>query len=79
MPKSKNRKPHHHQSHPPVARKSEDKNRLLIVAIIFLALLGMGIAWFASNNLLVLALGAVIGGVCGYFFGKLIERSISNR
>jgi membrane protein YqaA with SNARE-associated domain len=81
MPRSKSRKHHHQQQHhPSVAKEQAKKNRLLIVTIIFLALLGIGIAWFASgNNLLVLALGALIGGVCGYFFGKLIESSLAKK
>jgi membrane protein YqaA with SNARE-associated domain len=80
MPRSKSRKPHHQQHHPvpPKAKAEAKKNKVVIVAIIFLGLLGIGIAAFAAgSNILVLALGALIGGVCGYFFGKQIESSFN--
>ena len=81
MPRSKSRKPPHHQHHQPSPEKIQSKkNKVVIVAIIFLGLLGIGIAWFASgNNLLVLALGALVGGVAGYFFGKQIESSFAKK
>ena len=81
MPRSRSRKPHHQQQHhPPTAKHQPKKNKVVIVATIFLALLGIGIAWFAAgNNLLVLALGGLVGGVCGYFFGKQIDKSLASK
>ena len=81
MPRSKSRKPHQHQQHhQPVAKGQEKKNNVVLVAVIFLGLLGIGIAWFAAgSNFWVMALGALVGGVAGYFFGKQIERSFSKK
>ena len=81
MPRSKQRKHHHDQHHHPAGPKKENKTRsAVMVAIIFFALLGMGIAFFATDSsILWMLLGALMGGVGGYFFGKQIDRSLANK
>ena len=82
MPRSKQRKHHHDQQHHhPVGPKKESKSRSAVtVAVIFFALLGMGIAFFATgSSILWMLLGALLGGVGGYFFGKQIDRSLAKK
>ena len=81
MPRSKSRKPHlHKQHHDPSPKSQSKKNNVIMVSVIFLGLLGIGIAWFASGtNFLIMALGALVGGVAGYFFGKQIESSFAKK
>ena len=76
MAKSKKRK-HHHDFHPPThAAKSQKGKSAVTVAGIFFCLLGIGIAYFAfGTNLLWLLIGAVAGGIGGYFFGLQIDKS----
>lgn len=79
MPRSKQRKHHHdaYQPHTPVVKKGKPRSAVT-VAVIFFALLGMGIAFFATgSSVLWIAIGAVAGGAAGYFFGKQIDRSFS--
>lgn len=81
MPRSKQRK-HHHDFHPPTHEIKSKKNKSAVtVAIVFFALLGGGIAYFAAGAqsywpLWVLT-GAVIGSIGGFYFGKQIDRSFS--
>lgn len=76
MPQSKNRKPHkHHADYIPHKKK---RRSAVPVAIIFCALLALGIAWFAAGPSVVgLILGAVIGGIIGYFAGKQMDNAFS--
>jgi len=80
MPKSKQRK-HHHESHRPAGTAGAKKSRSAVtVAVIFFALFGMGIAYFATGTaILWLIVGAIAGGTGGYFFGKQIDRSLSKK
>ncbi len=78
MPESKKR--HHHPQHHPAPPKaaSKKRNRVVIVAMIFFALIGLGIAFFGSGpNIIWLLVGAVAGGIGGYFFGHQIDKAIS--
>ena len=80
MPQSKKRK-HHHEYQPPAnAVKSSPNKSAVRVALIFFALIGTGIAYFAFGSApLSLIGGAVAGAVGGYFFGKQIDKSISKK
>ncbi|MBK9530306.1 MAG: hypothetical protein IPO42_00650 [Chitinophagaceae bacterium] len=67
MPKSKKRKAHH-EFHPPANSVRSKKNRSAVpVGIVFLAIIGMGIAYFAMGStdlwLLWLLIGAVVGSI----------------
>jgi len=77
MPQSKKRA-HHHQEVPPPHRIAGRKNHAIVyVAIIFFALLGMGITFFAAgDDTSWLVAGAIAGGIAGFFFGRLIDKSI---
>ncbi len=80
MPQSKKRKEHqgfHPTTH---ADKSKKNKSAVLVAVIFFALLGIGIAYFiAGDGFLSLFAGAVAGGVAGYFFGHQIDRTLSKK
>ncbi len=68
-----------HAPHPPVPQIKKDikKFRVITVAVIFFLLFGAGIAFFAvGNNVPGLIAGALIGAVCGYFFGKQIVQGL---
>lgn len=82
MPRSKQRK-HHHDPYQPHATgpKKENKSRSAVtIAVVFFALLGMGIAFFATgSSILWMLLGALVGGVGGYFFGKQIDKSLASK
>ena len=81
MPRSKQRKHHHDpQQHPAGAKKTGKGRSAVTVAVIFFALLGLGIAFFASgSSILWMLLGALVGGVAGYFFGKQIDKSLASK
>ncbi len=78
MPQSKKR-PHHHLDNPPPHKASAKTNHMIIyVAVIFFAILGTGIAYFATEaGTTELIIGGIAGGIAGYFFGYQIDKSIT--
>ena len=83
MPRSKTRK-HHHDFKPPANADRSKKNRSAVPAsIVFFALCGIGIAWFAGSDsdlwLVWLTAGAVVGAILGYYFGQQLDRSFSKK
>lgn len=82
MPKSKQRK-HHHPEHHPAGTHVEKstRNRSIVpVAIFFFALLGLGISFFAAGaSVIWLLLGTIAGAALGYFFGKQMDKSMTNK
>jgi uncharacterized membrane protein YfcA len=83
MPRSKQRKQHHHYQPPANAIRSKKNRSAVSASIVLVALAGMGIAWFAAGDsdawLLWLTAGALIGSILGYYFGKQIDRSMSKK
>lgn len=83
MPRSKKRKKHHDYQPPANAVKSKKNRSAISVAIIFFALIGIGIAYFAAGTSslwpLWLIIGAIIGSVGGYFFGRQINKSFAKK
>lgn len=83
MPKSKTRKNHHDYRPPANAVKSKKNKSAVTVAIVFFALIGMGIGYFAAgaSQLWILWLigGAVLGSIGGYYFGKQIDKSFAKK
>lgn len=80
MPRSKQRKQHHqHHPHPTGTIGKKEKNRSSVgVATGFCTLIGLGIAYFAAGTpTWWLAVGAIVGGIAGYFFGKQLDKSFS--
>jgi flagellar motor component MotA len=79
MPHS--RKRHRHKQQPPThLPHTRKKSSAVPVLIIFLGLLGIGIAFFAAAaNIGWLIAGAVIGTVSGYFFGHGIDRMATKK
>ena len=68
-----------HPEHPPVpqSKRNIKKYRVIAVAIIFFLLFGAGIAFFAAgSNTTWLITGALIGAICGYFFGRQIVKGL---
>jgi CDP-diglyceride synthetase len=83
MPRSKTRK-HHHDYRPPANAVKSKKNRSAVaVGIVFFAIIGIGIAYFAAGStslwLLWLIAGAVVGSIGGYYFGRQIDRSFAKK
>lgn len=83
MPRSKKRK-HHHEYRPPANAVKSKKNRSAVtIGIVFFALIGIGIGYFAAGTSalwpLWLLAGAVIGSIGGYYFGKQIDKSFSKK
>lgn len=83
MPESKSRHPHHsHQQHhrPPHNSKSKTFSRIVIVAIGFFSLLGLGISYFvAGDNLFPTVAGAIIGAIAGYLFGHQMDKTLRKK
>ncbi len=79
MPRSKKRKNHHDYRPPANAVKSKKNRSAVSVSIVFFALIGIGMAYFAAGSkpswLLWLVVGAVAGAIGGYYFGRQIDRS----
>ena len=83
MPQSKKR-PHHEQHRPQQANtphpNATKTNRAIWVAVIFFALIGLGISFFAAGSSIIwLIVGTLIGGFCGYLFGQQIDKAISKK
>ena len=80
MPRSKRRKPHHDQSRQGGLIKSEKNRSAVGVAVVFCALIGLGIAYFAAGSSIIwLIVGVILGGVGGYFFGRQLDKSFSKK
>ena len=78
MPQSKNRKPH--KSHIDYIPHKKKRKSAVPVAIVFCALLALGISWFAAGPTGIgLAIGAVVGGVIGYFAGKQMDKTFDKK
>jgi len=83
MPRSKKRKNHHDYRPPANAVKSKKNRSAVTIAIIFFALSGIGIGYFAAGNStlwpLWLIAGAIVGSIAGYYFGRQIDKSFSKK
>lgn len=80
MPRSKRRKPHHDQTRQGGLVKTGKNKSAVPVAVVFCALIGVGIAYFASDgSILWLLLGLILGAGGGYLFGKQLDRSFSKK
>ncbi|MFM6926517.1 MAG: hypothetical protein ACKOU7_13505 [Ferruginibacter sp.] len=80
MPQSKKRKHHHEHHQPASAEKAKNNKSAVLVAVIFFCVLGIGITYFAAGpDLLWLLVGAVAGGIAGYFFGQQIDKALAKK
>jgi hypothetical protein len=80
MPRSKKRKHHHDYKPPPNAEKSKKNKSAVLIAIVFCAIIGMGMALLAfDGDPLWLTAGALVGAVIGYFAGKALDRSFAKK
>ena len=83
MPKSKTRKHHHEHQSTANAVKSKKNRSAVSVTMVFFALIGIGIAYFAAGTASLwfvwLAVGAIIGAIGGYYFGHQIDKSFSKK
>lgn len=80
MPTSKKRQHHHAHTvqHPHHESQGSKKHtKLLTAAIVFFALIGLGIAFFAAGPAIVwLLVGAVLGAAVGYLVGGQAEKAL---
>jgi hypothetical protein len=79
MPQSRHRHkhPHHHQAAPAQQPRAAKTVRRSVVAImiIFIGLLGTGVALLSTgNDPIWLLTGALAGGIAGYFIGRGMDR-----
>ena len=80
MPRSKTRKHHHEQRQSTTLIKSGKNKSAVGFTTIFLALIGLGIAFFATGSSIIwLPVGAIAGGVAGYFAGKQFDKTFSKK
>jgi CDP-diglyceride synthetase len=83
MPRSRKIKNHHDYQPPANAVKSKKNRSAVTIGIVFFALIGMGIGYFAAGASslwpLWLVAGAVLGAIGGYYFGRQIDRSFSKK
>lgn len=84
MPESKARHSHKHPQHHNAASNNHPKAkktpRIVIVASIFFALLGLGISYFLNAaSVGSLLAGAAIGGIAGFIFGYQADKSLSKK
>ncbi len=79
MPQSKSRHAHKHAGqHPPVQHhvKTAKSNRVVVIATVFCALLGLGIGFFiATDNISTLVWSTLIGAIAGFVFGYQVKKS----
>jgi hypothetical protein len=82
MPSSKKRQ-HHHQHHSQAAHTTVPKaagktnERIVTAAAVLFAVVGLGIAYFASEGKIAwIITGTIIGGIAGYFFGKALKKGL---
>ena len=81
MPESKSRHQHKHSSQHDKPRAAHAKhkkiNQSIIVAVLFFALIGLGISYFiGSSSVIELIIGTLTGGIVGYIFGKQVNKSL---
>jgi hypothetical protein len=75
MPKSKKRHGHPYQKPSDIPASQRTKGRI-IWAILF-AVFGIVLAFFATDNYIVLIVAALIAGLIGYAVGKNMEQAAS--
>jgi hypothetical protein len=81
MPSSKKRQ-HQHQHHNAAkavvsTNAGKANERIVIAAAVLFAVVGLGIAYFASEGKIVWVIaGAAVGGIAGYFFGKALKKGL---
>ncbi len=79
MSQPKKRKHLHHTNIPKQA-SSKTYYRVIPVTVIIFLVFGTGITFFAAGfNIIWLIFGALIGGVCGFFFGYQIAKGLSKK
>jgi hypothetical protein len=77
VPKKRNRP---HVSNTPVVKKGLVYNKIIPVAVVIFMLFGAGFSYLMVGvDTTSLVTGILIGGVCGFFFGLLIAKSLSGK
>ncbi len=73
MPESRNRPGHNFQK--PADIPASQRTKGTTVTSILFAAFGLIMAYFSAGaNYIVLAIGAIVGGVIGYFVGKAMQK-----
>lgn len=86
MPQSKGRHAHKH-SHPHqppkasnIAAKSKNSNRVIIIAVLFFAFLGLAIGYFINaSGITVMLTCTILGAAAGFLFGYGIKKSLAGK
>lgn len=79
MPQSRKR-PGHHEHHEPSAVPAKQRTKGRTIWSILFGVFGIAIAFFAaSDNYVVLIIGALLGAVVGYMIGKSMEQDASHK
>lgn len=73
MPQSRKRHGHHYQKPADISASQRTKGRI-IWAILF-AVFGVVLAFFATDNYIVLIIAALVAGLIGYIIGKIMEQA----
>jgi len=71
-------KKHHHPQYRQPGASSRVKHKGALVFIIFFAVFGLGIGYFAAGTLAAIIIGAVVGGAIGFLIGHNLDR-MANR
>jgi ABC-type nickel/cobalt efflux system permease component RcnA len=85
MPASKNRHPHkhvqHHDKHAaPAPKESSANNRVVTIAIIFFAVIGLVVGFLVDSSSIMVMLAATVAGIAaGYFAGQQLKKSLSGK
>ena len=82
MPQSKNRPGHEHHSHRGTKNPGNPKIKSspVTIALVFFAVLGLGISYFvAGGSSTALIIGTIVGAAIGYIFGKQVKQSMSKK
>ncbi len=75
MPQSKKRKQQQH-AHIDYIPHKKKRRSAVPVAIVFCAVLALGIAWFATGLYMPgLVIGTILGAVVGYFVGLQMDKT----
>lgn len=84
MPESKSRHPHKHphqqDKHPVAPAKAGGSNRVVTIAVVFFAVIGLAIGFVIDSTNILLMLGStVLGCAAGYFAGQQLKKSLSGK
>ena len=72
-------KKHHHPQYRQPRASSRVKRKGALVFIIFFAVFGLGIGYFAAGTIAAIIIGAAVGGVIGFLIGHNLDRMANKK